>query len=56
MTGLVPECTGDVSLPLGYNVGWFEWSIFRIFNIIIFCFAVAMCDLVHDVEAIFHIP
>ena len=26
-------------------------GFFRIFEIIIFCFVVAMCDLVHDVEA-----
>ena len=28
---------------------------FRIFEIIIFCFVVAICDLVHAVEAIFHL-
>ena len=28
---------------------------FRIFEIIIFCFVVAICDLVHDVETIVHI-
>ena len=27
-------------------------NFFRIFEIIIFCFVVAMSDLVHDVEAI----
>ena len=36
----------------GYNIGWFGWSIFCIFEIIIFCFAIARSDLVHDVEAI----
>ena len=30
--------------------------MFRIFEIIIFCFVVDICDLVHDVEAIFHPP
>ena len=30
-------------------------QFFRIFEIIIFCFVVAICDLVHDVETIFHI-
>ena len=30
-------------------------SFFRIFEIIIFCFVVAICDLVHDVETIFHL-
>ena len=28
---------------------------FRIFEIIIFCFVVAICDPVHDVETIFHL-
>ena len=28
---------------------------FRIFEIIIFCFSVAICDLVHDVETIFQL-
>ena len=28
---------------------------FRIFEIIIFCFVVAICDLVHDVETISHL-
>ena len=28
---------------------------FRIFEIIIFCFVVALCHLVHDVETIFHL-
>ena len=28
---------------------------FRIFEIIIFCFVVAICDLVHGVETIFHL-
>ena len=30
-------------------------NFFRIFDIIIFCFVVAICDLVHDVETIFHL-
>ena len=29
-------------------------NFFRIFEIIIFCFVVAICDLVYDVETIFH--
>ena len=29
---------------------------FRIFEIIIFCFVVAICDLVHAVEAMYGIP
>ena len=29
--------------------------IFSYFEIIIFCFVVAICDLVHDVETIFHL-
>ena len=39
----------------GDNVGWFSGQFFRIFEIIIFCF-VAIFDLVHNVEAIFHLP
>ena len=30
-------------------------QFFRIFEIIIFCFVVAICDLVHAVETIFHL-
>ena len=30
-------------------------SLFRIFEIFIFCFVVAICDLVHDVKTIFHL-
>ena len=30
-------------------------NFFRIFEIIIFCFVVAICDLLHDVETIFHL-
>ena len=30
-------------------------NYFRIFEIIIFCFVVAICDLVHNVETIFHL-
>ena len=30
-------------------------NFFCIFEIIIFCFVVAICDLVHDVETIFHL-
>ena len=30
-------------------------NFFRIFAIIIFCFVVAICDLVHDVETIFQL-
>ena len=37
----------------GYNVKWFQWStFFQIFEIIIFCFVIDICDLVHDVEGI----
>ena len=28
---------------------------FRFLEIIIFCFVVAICDLVHDVETLFHL-
>ena len=30
-------------------------NFFHIFEIIIFCFVVAICDLVQDVETIFHL-
>ena len=30
-------------------------NFFVFFEIIIFCFVVAICDLVHDVETIFHL-
>ena len=30
-------------------------SFFRIFEIVIFCFVVAIYDLVHDVKTIFHL-
>ena len=31
-------------------------NFFRIFEIIIFCFVVAICDLVHHVEAMYGLP
>ena len=31
-------------------------KFFRIFEIIIFCFVVAICDLVHVVEAMYGLP
>ena len=31
-------------------------NVFVFLRIIIFCFVVAICDLVHDVKAIFHFP
>ena len=31
-------------------------NFFRIFGIIIFCFVVAICDLVHAVEAMYSLP
>ena len=31
-------------------------NFFQIFEITMFYFVVAMCDLVHDVEAMFHLP
>ena len=30
-------------------------NFFVLFEIIIFCFVIAICDLVHNVETIFHI-
>ena len=41
----------------GYNVGCLRGQFFRIFEEKkLFCFVVAICDLVHDVEAIFPLP
>ena len=46
-----------------YKIYWtdaiandFSGHLFRIFEIIIFCYAVAICDLVHAVEAMYDIP
>ena len=41
--------TGTFSFHKECNVGCF----FRLFEIILFCFVVAIFNLVHDVEAIF---
>ena len=48
----------DVSFT---NNGLQRWmmsvvNFFRIFEIIIFCFVFAICDLVHAVEAMYGIP
>ena len=34
----------------------FSGQFFRIFEIIIFCFVVAICDLVHAVDAMYGLP
>ena len=39
----------------GYNIGWFSGQFFHIFEFF-FCFFVVICDLMLDVEAIFHLP
>ena len=39
----------------GLNVGCFQRHLFSIFEIISFCFVIAIHDLVHDVETIFHL-
>ena len=44
-----------VDLNKGYNVP-FSGHYFRIFEIICFCFVVAICNLVHDVDAILYLP
>ena len=43
------------SIPRGATQDDFSGQCFRTFDIIIFCFVVAICDLVHDVETIFHL-
>ena len=44
-----------LDLARGATQDDFSGHFFRIFEIIIFCFDVAICDLVHDVETIFHL-
>ena len=43
---------------LAWGAKWDDFSgqFFRIFEIIIFCFVVAICDLVHSVEAMYDLP
>ena len=43
-------------LITGCNVGRFQWYFFRIFEIFILCFVVAICDLVHALEAMYGLP
>ena len=43
----------------GYNVRWFKWSICFVFLkscFFFFCYDVDIFDIVHHVEAIFHLP
>ena len=46
----------QVSNTRGATKDDFSGQVFRIFGIIIFCFVVAICGLVHAVEAIFGLP
>ena len=39
----------------GATLDDFSGQFFPIFEIIIFCFVVAICDLVHDVKTTFHL-
>ena len=40
----------------GYNVRWFKWpSVFSECLTHLFFFGVDICDIVHDVEATFHL-
>ena len=43
-------------MPVYQGMVLFSGHFFHIFEIINFCFVVAICDLVHDVKAIFHSP
>ena len=46
-----------ISVVKGYSVRRdFTGQFFRIFEIIMFCFVTAILKLVHDLEAIFHLP
>ena len=47
--------TEVLSYSRGATLDDFSGQFFRIFEIIIFCCAVAICDLVHDVKTIFHL-
>ena len=44
------------TITLGATQDGFSGQFFRIFEIIIFCFVVAICDLAHAVEAMFGLP
>ena len=47
---------GKAMLVIHVHKGVQQWSFFCIFEIFIFCFVVAIFDLVHDVKATFYIP
>ena len=47
---LSPQC-----LARGATWDDFSGQWFRFFEIIIFCFLVILCDVVHDVKTIFHL-
>ena len=51
MVGLKP-CKQDIQRRMVLVVNFFIFLKKKFF----FCFVVAICDLVHDVEAIFHLP
>ena len=42
--------------PRGTALDGFSGHFFRIFEFIVFCFVGAICDLVHDVEAMCYLP
>ena len=46
----MPKLEIEICFPEKHGV-----QFFLIFEIIIFCCVVAICDLVHDVETIFHL-
>ena len=49
-----PQSKALIVLSHCYGVQW--TFFFRIFEIIIFCFVVAICDLVYAVEAMYSLP
>ena len=49
-------CLTKVTYTRGATKDDFCGQFFRIFEIIIFCFVVAICDLVHTVEAMYGLP
>ena len=46
-------CCVHISFPRGATYDDFSCQYVRIFEIIIFCYVLAICDLVHAVEAMY---
>ena len=48
--------SGELKMELSIKHGVQRRSFFCIFEIIVFCFVVAICDLVHALEAMYGLP